>query len=264
MTESDDRQTAGGRFAENREDTISGGQRPAGEEDAPQKAAKEEKPAERLAPEISRQITGAVKRQVGKALEEALRRLELDGIRTSNEAPNAGHPGSAVPVQLRKRIEDLEEEVGTWQRRAYRAQIIEALDRHEVTPGARDLLADRLAAEASADEGGALFIDSLDGEIPLEDHLCAFLAGRRDLVRSRVRGGSGAAARRSTSVQTEPRDLTELLRDPATGRATPERAEQYRKSHPEKYAELRERARTRGSFSGSAVVKTRQSTGAGR
>ncbi len=264
MTESDDRQTADGRLAESREKEISGGQRPAGEEDAPQKGIAEDKSAERLAPQVSRQITGAVKRQVAKALEEALRRLELDGIRTSNEASNAGHSGSAVPVQLRKRIDDLEEEVGTWQRRAYRAQIIEALDRHEVTPGARDLLADRLAAEANADEGGALFIDSLDGDVPLEDYLCTFLAGRRDLVRSRVRGGSGAAARRSAPADTEPRDLTELLRDPSTGRATPERAERYRKSHPEKYAELRERARTRGSFSGSSVVKTRQSAGAGR
>ncbi len=264
MTESDDRQSAGGRPAESREAGISGGRRPAREEDAPQVGAKEEKPPERLAPEVSRQITGAVKRQVGRALEEALSRLELDGSRLAGGAPQAERPVPAAPVQLRKRIEDLEEEVGTWKRRAYRAQIIEALDRHEVTPGARDLLADRLAAQASADESGELFIGSPEGEASLEDYLGAFLAGRRDLVRSHARGGSGAAARRVTGAGSEPRSLAELLRDPATGKATPERAEQYRRSHPEKYAELRERARTHGSFSGSSVVKSKQSAGSGR
>ena len=53
-------------------------------------------------------------------------------------------------------------------------------------------------------------------------------------------------------------------RDPATGRPTPERAEQFRQAHPEKYAELRERARVRGGFSGSAVAKVNRSVASGR
>lgn len=243
MTDTDRQKTGGGLAGRPRDAKVPGGERPAEEE----KGVDEDKRLiEKLKPEISRQITGAVKRQVAQIAEEA-------------PAPPTA---AGEAVRLRRRVEDLETEVTTWKHRAHRAQILEALDRHEVTSGARDLLVDKLAASVRPGEEGDLFIVfGEDGhEVLIDNYLSGYLAARRDLVRSSARSGSGAPSHlaASPSPEGEPRELADLLRDPVTGRPTPERAERFRRENPERYAEMRTRAKLRGGFSGGTFIKAQQ------
>jgi len=212
--------------------------------------------AESLKAELSQQVTGAVKRQIASALDG----VDLDALRAKPDAPKSGDgndKGTKVnPLEVKlseqqKQIDALTKAADRYRRRALRGGVTEIVGGLGLTKSAAELLIDSYAAKVQEDDEGKLYVQDGDSPVLLVDHLKAYVKDRPDLLKSEARGGSGAGAQTGGWTEAMPASMAELMKDPKTGRPTPERWARFKRAHPERAAELRKAAG--GTFSGGAI-----------